>query len=166
MTTEMERINSEPKTKSQKPITFPWSWAYNVVIAFVLFCSFVIYIVVRAFQQDVDLVSKTYYLDELRYQQRIEEHANLAQSGLKIALQQTQVEIVLDYPEGFSKAQGEIHFYHPSRELFDKRYAIAPGLDNRQQIAKEDLIKGRYKVKINWTVDEIPYFQETEVFLK
>lgn len=122
--------------------------------------------VVRAFQQDVDLVSETYYLEELNYQQRIEERSNLARSGLEVGLQQTRDEVVLQFPENFKLAQGEIHFYHPSRELFDKHYEIALNDQNIQSIGKEELIRGHYKVKVSWQVEGKSYFQETEIYLK
>lgn len=143
-----------------------WNWGTKIALAFVLFCSFILFMVVRAFQQNVDLVSDTYYLDELAYQTRIDERNNLAQSGLEIGLDQSQAEVILTFPEPFKEASGAIYFYHPSRKLFDKQYAIALNEDNRQVILKDALVKGRFKVRINWTVDNTPYFQEKEIFLR
>lgn len=146
--------------------TNKWNWGHNIVVAFVLFCGFVIYIVVRAFQQNIDLVSDTYYLEELAYQQRIDQRSNLAHSGLEVQLKQTAGEVILQFPKTFASATGEIHFYHPSRELFDKRYEIVLNADNQQPIGKHELVKGRYKVKINWVAEDKAYFQEAEIFLK
>lgn len=143
-----------------------FNWGTGIVISFILFCSFIIYIVIRAFQQDIDLVSETYYLDELAYQERIDERSNLAHSGYRVELAQTTEEVVVRFPGSFKNATGEIYFYHPSRELFDKHYVISLDKENQQVINKSELIKGNYKVKINWEVGETAYFQETAIFLR
>jgi len=121
---------------------------------------------VRAFQLDVDLVSENYYKDELAYQDRIDQQSNLLQSGLEVSLDQVNGDVVLNFPARFAGAEGDIHFYHPSREIFDKHYEIALNDQHQQLISKADLVKGRFKVKINWTANDTPYYQEKEVFLK
>lgn len=143
-----------------------FNWGHGIVLSFVLFCTFVIYIVVQAFQLDVDLVSDTYYVDELGYQKTIDEKSNLAQSGVEVTFDQTNDQFLLKFPVQFKAAAGDIYFYHPSREIFDKHYTIALNDQNEQVISKADLIKGRFKVKINWTVNDTPYYQEKEVFLQ
>lgn len=143
-----------------------FNWGHGIVLSFVLFCTFVVYIVFRAFQLDVDLVSDTYYLEELKYQDKIDQQSNLAYAGVQVDFNQTQDNLVLNFPEKFEAAQGEIHFYHPSREIFDKHYAITLNDQHQQVIPKTDLIKGRFKLKINWTANDTPYYQEKEVFLR
>lgn len=143
-----------------------WNWGHGIVLSFVLFCTFIIYIVVRAFQLDVDLVSETYYKDELAFQDRIDQRANLASSGLEVTMKQSGEDILITFPEQFAGATGVIHFYHPSREIFDKRYDILLTENHQQSIAKEELIKGRFKVKMEWVVNDTPYFQESEIFLR
>lgn len=147
-------------------MSIKWNWGTGIVLAFVLFCSFILYIVVRGFQENIDLVSDTYYLDELAYQERITEHSNLHHSGLEVALSQTSSEVKLQFPEGFSDAVGEVYFYHPSREIFDRHYPISLDGQRAQLIPKEDLIKGHFKVKIQWVVNDTPYFQEAQIFLR
>ncbi len=144
-----------------------FNWGHGIVVAFALFMSFVIYAVVTAFRQDVDLVSETYYKDELVYQERIDEKSNLAQSGLELKLEQTSDALIVKFPQEFSTASGDIHLFHPSREIFDKHFDIDLNDDLAHVISKENVAKGRFKVKISWaTADSTNYYQEAEVFLQ
>ena len=95
-----------------------FNWGHGIVVAFVLFCTFVVSIVVRAFQEDFDLVSETYYQDEIAYQDRIDSKANLKASGQELAINQNDSQVVMTFPEEFSAANGTVKFYYPSRALF------------------------------------------------
>ena len=143
-----------------------WNWGHGIVVAFVLFCTFIVYIVIRGFQQNIDLVSDTYYLDELDFQNRMDQKSNLANSGLSLELTQGKENIQILFPEAFRASKGTIHFYHPDRAIFDKQYTLALNDSNIQLINKGDLIKGHFKVKVNWEVGETAFFQETEMFIR
>ncbi|WP_258102760.1 FixH family protein [Marinoscillum sp. MHG1-6] len=143
-----------------------WNWGTGIVGSFALFCGFVIYVVVQSFRLDVDLVSDTYYMEELNYQERIDHKSNLAAAGVEVTTVQTGEELNFEFPREFEGAEGDIHFYHPSREIFDRHFKIALNESNVQLIKKSDLVKGRYKVKLNWKAGDKSYFQETEVFVR
>ncbi len=142
-----------------------FNWGHGIVVAFVLFCSFVVTIVVKAFQEDFDLVSETYYQDELNYQERIDSKANLKALGEELAFNQNDSQVVVVFPETLAEANGEIKFYYPSKALFDKEYPLKV-VGNQQVFDKADLAKGRYKVQVSWKVGEKQYYQEKEMFLK
>ncbi|WP_258099270.1 FixH family protein [Marinoscillum pacificum] len=142
-----------------------FNWGHGIVVAFVLFCTFVVSIVVRAFQEDFDLVSETYYQDEIAYQDRIDSKANLKASGQELAINQNDSQVVMTFPEEFSAANGTVKFYYPSRALFDKEFPIKL-VDNQQVIAKNELAKGRYKVQVSWKVGDDQFYQEKELFVK
>lgn len=142
-----------------------FNWGHGIVIAFVLFCTFVVSIVVRSFQEDFDLVSETYYQDELAYQDRIDSKANLKASGKELSINQNDSQVVMTFPEVFSAANGTVKFYYPSKALFDKEYPIKLA-GNQQVFEKEDLAKGRYKVQVTWQVGENNYYQEKELFVR
>lgn len=143
-----------------------WDWGKGIVLSFILFCGFVIWIVIQAFQQDFDLVSETYYQDELVYQERIDDRSNLHESGLSISFEQKSDDFILSFPPAFAGASGEVKFYHVSKAIFDKTYPIALTEENQQKINKKDLIKGSFKVQVSWNVNDESYFQEQDVFLR
>ncbi len=143
-----------------------WNWGTKIFLSFILFGIFILYMVFQAFRQNFDLVSENYYQEELAYQQRIREKANLLRSGDEISIREEKSHIIFEFPEPFSEARGTIYFYHPSRKLFDKTFQISIGEDNRQSINREELVKGRYRVKVSWESDGLSYFQEKELYLQ
>jgi hypothetical protein len=147
-------------------MTMKWDWGKGIVLSFVLFCSFIVWIVVQAFQENIDLVSDTYYLDELAYQTRIDDRTNLHESGLSIAFEQKDDELILKFPSAFATATGEVKFYHTSKAIFDKTFPLALNETNKQSISKKELIKGYFKVQVSWAVRDKTYYQEQEIFLR
>ena len=143
-----------------------WNWGTKIFISFLLFGAFIMYMVVQAFREDFDLVSENYYQDELAYQERIVEKANLHETGETIAVSQINNEILFEYPKTFSGAKGTIYFYHPSRKIFDKTFSLDIDNEDQQRVATEQLVKGRYKVKISWQVNGLSYFQEKEIYIQ
>lgn len=143
-----------------------WNWGTKIAISFILFGAFILYMVFQAFRQDFDLVSENYYQDELAYQDRIEEKANLLKSGDEVIINQSIKDVTFQFPETFKGAEGTIYFYHPSRKLFDKRFDLSLDEQNQQKVDREELVKGRYKVKVSWKVDGLSYFQEKELYLQ
>ncbi len=143
-----------------------WNWGTKIALSFVLFGIFILYMVVQAFREDFDLVTENYYQEELQYQTRIQEKANLLQSGDEIVIETNEKDVLFKFPETFSEAEGTIYFYHPSKKLFDKTFQVALNEQNRQIIDREELVKGRYKVKVSWRVGGLSYFQEKELYLQ
>ena len=143
-----------------------WNWGTKIVISFILFCGFILFMVFQAFRQNIDLVSESYYQDELNYQQRIENKSNLAKSGVSISLVQEGKNIVVQYPNQFGSAEGKIYFYHPSRKVFDQTFQMIINEEGKQLISTKDLVPGRFKVKMSWEAGGKTYFQEKELYIR
>lgn len=141
------------------------NWEKGIILAFVLFCGFIVTIVVKAFQEDFDLVSETYYREELNYESHIQAQANLLASNDRIAVKRSPGGVDIEYPPAFADAQGTITFYHPSRAIFDRVYDLEAATGH-QQLALEDLLKGRYRLKMQWLAGGKPYYQEQEIFIR
>jgi hypothetical protein len=141
------------------------NWGNKIVVAFVLFMAFILYMVVIAFQQNLDLVAEDYYAQEINYQQRMEQKANLEKLGEKVLLNLTESSIKLVFPKN-QKPTGEIHFYHPSRQLFDQKLAIATDSENGQTVDLSNLISGNYRVNIIWESNGVEYYQHEQILIQ
>lgn len=141
------------------------NWGNRIVVAFVLFAAFILYMVVRAFQQDFDLVADDYYAQEINYQQKLVQKANLENLVTKVLLVQGKESITMTFPEGH-EPNGEVHFYHPSTELFDQKVPINTDAANQQEFGKDSLITGSYRINITWESDGKEYFQQEQVFIQ
>ena len=73
--------------------------------------------------------------------------------------------VVFTYPAG-AEYDGEIHFYHPARKDFDKRFPIARNEEGIQEITKSQLVKGLYRVNLTWTSNGKDYFQQENIFIQ
>lgn len=139
------------------------NWGHKIVIAFILFAAFIGYMVVRAFQEDFDLVSEDYYAQEINYQQKLNKLSNAAEAGKSVLVKQKGGEVLLTFPD--KEASGSIHFYHPSRKIFDRTFEIA--LTNQiQKIKRSDLVAGSYRVNITWSTDNKEYYQQSTIYIQ
>lgn len=139
------------------------NWGNKIALAFLCFAAFIGYMVVKAFQEDFDLVAEDYYAQEINYQQKLEKLANTESSGKHVTIAQQQDRLVIHFPD--KEATGTIHFYHPSRKQFDKLFDIAL-VKGTQTVAKKDLIPGNYRVNINWQAGGKAFLQESKIFIQ
>ena len=90
------------------------NWGNKIVLSFILFATFIGYMVVKAFQEDFDLVAEDYYAQEINYQNKLNKLSNTADAGKEIKVKQIGGEILVTFPD--QDVTGSIHFYHPSRK--------------------------------------------------
>jgi hypothetical protein len=139
------------------------SWGYKIALVyggFVLFMIGMITVCVR--QTDINLVSKEYYKEEIEYQKRIDQLANAQMLNKAIGMQYNKdgQMVELTFPRGMNEATGEILFFRPSDSKKDTRVALRVDEQNQQLIPVNRLDKGLWKLKIEWKVGEIPYYNE------
>ena len=139
------------------------NWGKGIVLAFICFATFIGYMVTRAFQEEFDLVTENHYAREINFQEKLVKLANTASSGMSVKIKQELAHILIEFPD--KSAEGTIEFYHPSREIFDKTFAIDLK-DGAQRIAKTELISGNYRVNINWQVKGQDFLQESKIFIR
>lgn len=141
------------------------NWGKSIFLSFVLFAAFILFMVVRAFQEDFDLVAEDYYAQEINYQKKLEQKANLVKLDQRVLLTQVKQSITLEFPQS-QNPEGEIHFYHPFRKMFDKKIPILMGEKNTQIIDSSELVMGQYRVNITWKSGGEEYFQQDKIFIQ
>jgi hypothetical protein len=124
------------------------------------------YMVVKAFSVDIDLVTEDYYAREIAYEAKMVQKSNLKALGARVEISRYQNDLVVEFPEELSDVDGEIHFYHISRELFDKKIPIQLDEQNRQVINRKLIVAGRYRVYFTWDSDGKSYFQQERLFIQ
>lgn len=139
------------------------NWGHKIVVAFILFAAFIGYMVVKAFQQDIDLVAEDYYAQEINYQQKLNKLSNTAEAGKSVAVKQKGGEVLLTFPD--NEATGSIHFYHPSRKIFDRTFDISL-TDRLQKIDRSELVAGSYRVNITWKTGDEDYYQQSSIYIQ
>lgn len=131
------------------------NWGTGIVIAFVCFAGVIATIVTISMKQDVGLVAKDYYKQEIAYQDQIDRKTNYNQLDRKpvIKLDATKKYIELWFPEELASkmADGELLLFRPSTSKWDKKYRIALNEGGEQRINIQPLATGMWRVKVNWT---------------
>lgn len=141
------------------------NWGNSIVVVFVLFAAFILYMVVQAFSQNLDLVADDYYALEINYQQKQNQKTNLEKLGERVSVSMEEKSIVLSFPTD-QKPTGEIYFYHPSRKLFDQKVSISMDAQNIQIVDGSDLVAGNYRVNITWKSGDEEFFQQEKIYIQ
>lgn len=138
------------------------NWGTRIAISYGAFVVFMVGLVVLAFQQDFDLVAEDYYEQEIAYQDRIDQMKSAKADGQKVEIVKTDT----GYDLTFNSASNDvkIHFFRPSDDTKDILVEEA-SVASVVSIPSNQLITGKYLVKVEWKVGEEVYFQEQTLFV-
>jgi hypothetical protein len=142
-------------------------WGTGIVIAFIAFIAFIMYFVVNMNVQkeyDHDLVTDTYYEDELNYQSDIDKQRNAKKLTQDIQLVQTTAGVEIQFPKEFtlSNISGKVFLYRPSNRQFD--FEIPISLSNHTLLIPDNrLLDGRWNIKVDWKYQNTEYLFKKEI---
>jgi hypothetical protein len=137
-----------------------FNWGTGIVIAIVLFMTFILSFVYRSLTQEYthELVSEDYYKDELHYQQDIDKLNNALKLSENIKLTNSNKGIIIHFPEDkdYKKISGVISFQRYSNIKLDFEQDIV--LKNHTILIPDSkLILGKWIIKIDWKYEEEGY---------
>ncbi|RDV13564.1 nitrogen fixation protein FixH [Pontibacter diazotrophicus] len=144
-------------------------WPYAIIAAIVLFMGYIIFFVVQAMNQDVDLVSKDYYEQEIAFQDHIDMVGRTKAVGdVAINYKPENHAILLQLPESFAgqHISGRVNLFRPSDDRLDQEVPLQLGRDLSQLVETEKLEKGLWKVRVNFSAGEETYYTEETIQLK
>ncbi len=144
---------------------FHWGW--GIAIFYSLFVLTFILILLYSFGQDNSLVVEDYYQQDITYQERMNKRDNYLGLTEKVtySYDPSSAVLVLSFPRSMSSSDGTVQFYRPSSAKQD--YLVNLDLDslNQQVIPVGRLIKGRWKMQLEWEANAIPYFMEEQILI-
>jgi hypothetical protein len=144
------------------------NWGKGIVIAFILFISFILYFVFKVqsdSKYDNELVTKEYYKKEKLVQTVIERINNANNLSKKVSVVKTNQGLVIRFPKDFdySKINGKVSLYRPSNQKLDFETPISlSSLD--LLIPKNNLVDGLWDISIEWTYQGQSYLNKEEVY--
>lgn len=144
-----------------------FNWGTGILLVLVLFLAASAAFIIFALNQDVNLVHKDYYekgvdyTEQMKVISRSEPFAGkfetlIAESGLQIkidSLLTTEID------------SGKIVLYRPSGKDFDLEFQLEKNKTDFQ-FAAENLIPGRYILKVSWFADGLKYEVDKQVVLE
>lgn len=135
-----------------------------VCIIFVIGVGVMVYISVN---KNIDLVTKNYYEEEIKYQQQIDKINNSNNLKKQLIMQQNDGSLVIIFPDDeYRDIKGEISFYRPSDAKKDFKIPITLSGRNQQVIATSTLQKGLWKVQVNWNKSGVDYYNEERLMVQ
>ena len=131
--------------------------------AFVLGIVFMVY---KANQQNIDLVTTDYYAKELVYQDRIDEAKRTSLLSAPVSIIEKNRQLVIEFPKEFTgkKITGTVKIYFPADEKKDavKSFETARGM---VEIPIPENNNGFHYVQVNWVADGLNYYFEQKINL-
>jgi len=137
------------------------NWGKSIVAAFVLFTIFIAVLVTVCVRQDVSLVSKDYYRDELAYDEQLARLRNAEELPLRPSFTigpDDALEVRFDRFADVEK--GEVYLFCPSDAKQDRRFELIPGSSSSQRFALNNASHGMYKARMLWSMDGKEFFVE------
>ncbi|WP_299762326.1 FixH family protein [uncultured Pontibacter sp.] len=144
-------------------------WPYAIVICMVLFMGYIAQFVYKAMNQDIGLVSKDYYQQEIKYQERIESTKRTQALGDVLLNYSAESKyILLQMPVTYKgkKLSGVITLFRPSDDSMDKEIPLRLGRDQSQLLETQSLESGLWKVRVNFTDGQATYYTEKTIQIK
>jgi hypothetical protein len=136
-----------------------------IVVAFIVFTVFIATLATICIRQDVPLVSKDYYQEELAYQEQIGriENANLLAETPVIAFDKNNITIT--YKNMASIKNGKLKLIRPSDENLDQNFELQSVEGNVEQFEIKKPVPGMYRAKMSWEQEGKQYFIERIIVL-
>lgn len=132
-------------------------------MAFVLFAGFIATLVVVCMRQDVNLVSKDYYNEELVYQEQIVRMNNVNLLDKKPAIQKAGKFLSIDFDQFNKMENGKLKLFSPSDPEKDIVYTLKASEETQQLIPIDSVAKGMYRAQMQWIMNGKEYFIEAVV---
>jgi len=146
------------------------AWAWGVIAACAVFICMMLAFVFFAFSQQVDLVSRDYYQQEIEHQLQIDRVARAGGLPRDVAwdLRQVDDQLVCEFP--LDRVEGEVtgtlHFYRPSDAGLDRKWKIDLDEQGQQRLSLGDFEVGLWRVKIAWNLVDEEYYSEFSLMVE
>ncbi len=144
-------------------------WPLAIAIVYGLFMVYLAGLFAFSRMNKPELVSESYYEDELKYQQQIDRMTRTRTEGATPSLRfrEASQTMVLEFPAVFAQneTRGKIVFFRPSDADQDMEVALNLDGQGRQEVDVHSLSRGLWKVKIQWQTSGKEYYHEEIVIL-
>jgi hypothetical protein len=136
-----------------------------IVVAFVVFAAFIGTLVTVCVRQDVALVTRNYYEEEINHQQKINRLTNTQQLTVKPEIRLTLERVTVAFADFEKVTAGELKLLRPSNAQLDRTFRLAPSQGDEQQFELTASDRGLYRASLKWTMDGQEYYIEKIIVL-
>lgn len=141
------------------------NWGRSIIAAFILFGAFIATLVTVCMRQDINLVTREYYKEELDYQTQINRMVHTAMLTEKPSIQVENGLIKIYYTDFHSMERGELHLFRPSDPAMDKKVNLPKGRESVQYFSTGGMERGMYRARMKWTMNGKEFYFEQVINL-
>jgi hypothetical protein len=135
-----------------------------IVVAFISFALYIGVLVVVCVKQDINLVSKDYYRDELKYQQKLDQINNTNHLSHVPAIDIENGQAKISFEENQHIQSGQLKIERPSNERLDRNFSLVPD-QTTQEFNLGSWMPGLYRASVSWTMEGKKYYFEKQIIL-
>ena len=135
-----------------------FNWGTGILIFLILFLVACAAFIIFAMRQDVNLVHKDYYEKGVDYTDKMNIDARSTQFEDKIQIDYNNEYLLIGFEDSLvaSIDSGKVLLYRPSNSKQDALFPMT-FFENVIRIPKENLISGRYILKLSWYSEGLKY---------
>lgn len=136
-----------------------------IVVAFILFAGFIGTLVTVCVRQEVSLVTRNYYEEEINHQQKINRLTNTQHLQVKPEIKLTADRITVSFSDFERITEGELKLLRPSNARLDRTFRVAASQQDEQQFSLTASDRGLYRASLKWKMDGQEYYIEKVIVL-
>lgn len=137
-------------------------------MVYITFMSIFLFYFWRSFKEleTNELVTDDYYEKELVYGNVLAKKKNADSMRLQVQIIQDTDGLRIQFPDYIKDIKGKIILYKPDNSKLDREIPIKINDKFFQKIPKKELIPGRWDIKLDWIINDVPYFVEQKLNVK
>lgn len=145
------------------------NWGTSIVIAFVLFASFIFYFIIKVqtdSKYDNDLVVEEYYKHDAKFGDEMIRRQNATDLKYKPTIVTDIQGITIHFPNQFvpKNIKGKVSLYRPSNKKLDFEIPISV-TNPTLLIPKTSLLGGRWDINMEWQYEGKSYLTKEIVYI-
>ena len=141
------------------------SWGKGITIAFITFAVFIGALVTVCVRQDISLVSKNYYDEELKYQDQIDQMNNAAALAERPSMLIRDGYLEVWFGEFAKFEEGELILTRPSDARYDAKFTVSLGSDSVRMFDLSRYPAGRYNTILKWQANGKEFLSKESINL-
>jgi hypothetical protein len=116
--------------------------------------------------QKINLVSKDYYPSGVKHQDQINKIKNAHHMQNPVVIEELDDAIQIIFPEEMrTGVNGKVVLYRPADYESDMKFKLKLDDNGIYSLSTDQLLNGRYTLKLDWTHKDVPYYKEEAIYL-
>jgi nitrogen fixation protein FixH len=143
------------------------NWGAKIVLVFSVFVMGIVYMVMTASRQNIDLVVPDYYEKELQFQQQIDavKRTHALSSPVQCSIVADSLQVIFPVEFASVNLEADVWLYHIADQKKDFRKTCSVTAGKIMMAVPVDN-KGLHEVKISWNVAGNKYYHEQKLFIQ